>query len=483
MRFVEPQNVTGHYDLVVVGSGFGSLFFVKKFLERQPKSQILILEWGQFNTHAWQIENRRNAPLESEDVTRNNSGKPWLFTIGLGGGTNCWWAQSPRLHPSDFKLKTNYGIGMDWPMTYDDLVPYYKEAEKTIIVAGPDDIDKEWPKTGKYQQPPHNMSSADKLLKAAMPDKHFTVPNARLRTPLGARAACCASATCNLCPGDSKFTAENSLQGLLGDPRVSICLGAKVERLDAEASKISRVQFTSNGREYTAKGDLFVLGANAINSPFILLKSNIAGHGIGRYLSEKMYVHAEVFLKGLKHFDGGTATTCFNTSLLDGEHRREHGANVIYIENRMVYGLRPEFGRWREVLPVSFYIEDIPQESNGISVGDGDMPVIEPFKFTDYAHKSLKDGMEKLPEILKALPVEDIQFREIYPTLGHIQGTVRMGDSLEDSAIGGDLVHHQLRNLVVVGSSTFPTTGSVNISLTVAALSLRAADRLTRSAA
>jgi choline dehydrogenase-like flavoprotein len=183
----------------------------------------------------------------------------------------------------------------------------------------------------------------------------------------------------------------------------------------------------------------------------------------------------------LKHFDGGTATTCFNTSLLDGDHRRTRGAVVIYFENRFPEGLRPDFGRWREFIPLSVYIEDIPQETNVVAVGEGDLPVLERFSFTDYAYKSLKASLEALPGLLSPLPVESVEYQQIFPTLGHIQGTTRMGLSSADSVVDGDLVHHTLRNLVIVGSSTFPTTGSVNISLTVAALSLRSADRLTRS--
>ena len=482
MRFIETTALNDTYDLVVIGSGFGSLFFIHGFLRQRPKARVLILEWGRFNSHQWQLENQVNSDIPEESVIDNRSGKPWAFTIGVGGGTNCWWAQAPRLHPADFATRSRYGVGEDWPLSYDDLVPYYTEAEKIILVAGPDDISAVWPDTPRYPLPPHNMTTADRILKAAMPDKHFVVPNARLSRPVDGRSPCCATARCNLCPVDAKFTAENSLDSVLSHPQVDICLSAKVERLDAEAGRVRRALFRQGQREFAASGDLFVLGANAIYSPYILMRSGIGGHGVGRYLCEKMYVHVEAKLNGLKHFDGGTGTTCFNTSLLDGEHRRTRGAVALYFENRFSYGLRSEFGRWREVLPISFYVDDIPQEANGISLGDGDRPVIEHFSYTDYAHLAIKATLEALPDILSPLPVESIEFRDVSSTLGHIQCTTRMGLSNADSVIDRDLVHHTLRNLVVVGTSTFPSTGSVNPSLTVAALSLRSADRLTRSA-
>jgi choline dehydrogenase-like flavoprotein len=481
MRFIEATALNDTYDIVVIGSGFGSLFFVKGFLRKRPRAKVLILEWGRFNNHRWQIDNHRNSDIAQESVLDNRSGKEWAFTIGVGGSTNCWWAQSPRLHPTDFALRTKYGVGQDWPISYDDLVPYYSDAEQIFLIAGPDDLNSVWPGTPPYPLPPHNMTSADRLMKAAMPDRHFVVPNARLSTPVGGRSACCATASCDLCPVDAKFTAENSLDSVLSHPQVDICVSAKVERLDVEAGRVRRALFRSGQREFMASGDLFVLGANAIYSPYILLRSGIGGHGVGRYLSEKLLAKYEVSLKGLKHFDGGTATTCLNTSLLDGDHRRSRGAAVVYFENRFIFGLRPEFGRWRECLPLSVYIEDIPQETNNVSLGQGDLPVLEHFSFTDYAYRSVRATLEALPELLSPLPVERVDFDQFWPTLGHIQGTTRMGLSSADSVIDSDLVHHTLRNLVIVGSSTFPTTGTVNIALTVAALSLRSADRLTRS--
>ena len=81
----------------------------------------------------------------------------------------------------------------------------------------------------------------------------------------------------------------------------------------------------------------------------------------------------------------------------------------------------------------------------------------------------------KLPDLLAPLPVEQIIDRGIRRTESHLQGTLRMGNDPSTSVVDAGLVHHQLRNLVVVGTSTFPTCSCANPSLTAAALSLRAA--------
>ncbi|TIM38642.1 MAG: GMC family oxidoreductase, partial [Mesorhizobium sp.] len=92
--------------------------------------------------------------------------------------------------------------------------------------------------------------------------------------------------------------------------------------------------------------------------------------------------------------------------------------------------------------------------------------------------KGMAWAKEKLPALLAPLPVEEIFDRGIRPTESHVQGTLRMGLSPADSVVDRDMIHHQLRNLVVVGSSTYPSCSCANPSLTAAALSLRAASRI-----
>src|SRR5262245_57593610 len=92
----------GSFDVVVIGSGFGSLFFIDGYRQKHPHARILLLERGRNNTHAWQIEHAANSDIDHESTFRRDpTHKTWNFTIGLGGGTNCWFGQTPRFHPSD----------------------------------------------------------------------------------------------------------------------------------------------------------------------------------------------------------------------------------------------------------------------------------------------------------------------------------------------------------------------------------------------
>ena len=126
------------YDLIVVGTGFASSFFLLSYLERLgPHARVLVLERGTRESPQWQRLNRRNSSLEAESLFANRTPrKRWRFTAGFGGGSNCWWAVTPRMLPNDFQLRTMYNVGADWPLTYDDLEPHYVRAERVMEVSG-----------------------------------------------------------------------------------------------------------------------------------------------------------------------------------------------------------------------------------------------------------------------------------------------------------------------------------------------------------
>jgi choline dehydrogenase-like flavoprotein len=110
-----------------------------------------------------------------------------------------------------------------------------------------------------------------------------------------------------------------------------------------------------------------------------------------------------------------------------------------------------------------------------VTPGTNGRPRVSHPKHSDYGLRGVNAAIEKLPKVLAPLPVERIEVRQIDAVAVHLQGTLRMGDDQSESVVDAKQVHHQVRNLVVVGSSVFPTSGSAPPSLTVAAMSLRAA--------
>ena len=267
------------YDVIVIGSGFGSLFFLQRYLERQGQS-VLMLEWGEDWDHPTQLEKESTSLIPAEETFQyrpepGGENKRWHFTLGAGGGTNCWYAQCPRPLPSDFESATRFGVGMDWPVSYDDLEPYFSEAEAIMAVSGEDAIGLFSPRSRSYPQPPHRGSRIDRIMKKAMPELHFAMPCARARIPTANRPACCASLRCGLCPANAKFTGLNEMQHIFQHENLDFVTGARVLRLETKGGLISEVVYEKDGEIQSAAADLVVLGANAIQSPAILLASGI----------------------------------------------------------------------------------------------------------------------------------------------------------------------------------------------------------------
>jgi hypothetical protein len=193
-------------------------------------------------------------------------------------------------------MKQLYGIAQDWPVGYDELDPYYDEAETIMSISGPDDTP--FPRKGAYPQPPHLFTSVDKLLHEKYGKLYINQPTARARTPVGSRNMCCASSTCSLCPVNAKFTIENSGMGVYEDPRVELRYGAQVHHLTLAQNRAQQVHFVQDGKEQQATADAFALGANAIFNAHILLNSGDANPHTGKGIGEQI----------------GTQVTCTSTS-------------------------------------------------------------------------------------------------------------------------------------------------------------------------
>ncbi|WP_150303367.1 GMC oxidoreductase [Pseudomonas saliphila] len=476
---VSPERVANeHYELIIIGSGFGSTFFLNEAV-KHLSGRALVIEWGDHYPWATQVRERRNSDIPHASTYENLGDKPWNMTIALGGGMNCWFSQALRLHPKDFHMKTLYGVSNDWPVDYEALEPYYCQAETIMSISGDPAMASILPRSMPFPQPPHKGTTVDEMMKAIMPDRHFIVPTGRASVANDQRGVCCANATCYQCPVNAKFTAENGFPTLFAHPKVDVCVRSEVKSLDYQGDTITAAVFESNGRQYKVHGDMFVLGANAIQAPAILLRSDIVYGETALNLHEQIGADVEVYLDNLASMNGSTISTGLNYHFYDGDFRSERSASIVTFENRWPHGLRPEPDKWHHLLPLSIVSEDLPSLNNRVTVDPGSgQAVVHHAGPSEYGRKGLDYVIDNLDELLAGIPVESVHFRRWRATESHLQGTLRMGVNGDGSVIGHSLLHHQKRNLVVVGSASFPTCSPSNPSLTVAALSIRAAELL-----
>src|SRR5690554_2992457 len=118
------------YDIVAVGTGFATTFFLHRYLQRSARNlRVLVLEGGEFISHSEQMKHSKDLRWMIrrtwDQFVNNSPEKLWNYFPAFGGGSNCWAACTPRLLPEDFRLKSTYGVGADWPLTYEELEPYY----------------------------------------------------------------------------------------------------------------------------------------------------------------------------------------------------------------------------------------------------------------------------------------------------------------------------------------------------------------------
>jgi choline dehydrogenase-like flavoprotein len=442
---------------------------------------VLVLERGRMLTHAEHGVRQHQLDQDARQTYANvTPWKPWVFRIAFGGSSNCWAACTPRFTPEDFQLRTRYGVGVDWPITYDELERHYCDVEDVMSVSGPIDGGI-WPRSRPYPQPPHRLSDPDRMLRAAEPQYWFEQPCARpTRQTSRNRPVCCATGTCHQCPIDSKFTVLNELMHLFEAAGVEVRTGARVTEIEHAGNAASGVRWIENGREHRASGAVVAVGANAIFNPHLLLRSGLDGPEVGRGLVEQAAVWVELDLNGVDGFGGSTLISAMGYPLHDGPHRAARAAAIIESRNAPVW-LRDERNRWRQYLALKVIFEDLRQPGNRVtlSADDPDRPQVRFASHSRYTQAGLASVPDVMPRVVRALPVEDMRIvPEPNRTEAHVQCTTPMGDDPATSVVDRDLRHHKLRNLLVLGASVFPTCPPGNPTLTLSALSLRAAERL-----
>ncbi len=479
MPFGMPQPLT--YDLIVVGTGFAGSFFLESYLRKAPpQAKVLVLERGEVKEHAERIAARAYFPPSEPYINRSgNPDKRWMFSLAFGGGTNCWWGNSPRFLPADFEMHSRFGVGDDWPIGYDDLEAYYDAVETRLALSGAGGA-APYRRKNPYPLPPHRLTTPEKLLTQAYPDKFFNMPTARARTAEAGRGVCCANGVCNLCPVDAKFTIQNGMMAVYDDPRVTTVLQAEVLSVEHAGGHARGVRFTHEGREATAAGELIVLAANAIFNPVIMERSSLTHPMLGRRLHEQVGIEAEAMLDGVEGFGGSTSVTGIGYMLYDDEARRRDRAAIL-LETWNIGSIRNEPGRWRQVLPMRLVIDVLPDPGNFVRFDPAapNKPTVHYTTHTAYTQKAIDQAHADLARVLAPLPIESLRVDDdLIATEAHIIGTTVMGNDPANSIVDRNCVHHRLRNLVVLGSSTFPTGGPANPSLTIAAQAMRAADQV-----
>ena len=456
------------WDVILAGTGFASCFFAHSLKGRGLK--VLFVEKGGFIDRDTQLETRNyETPVEVPQDNRSGRRKDWTVRHQFGGCSNCWWGNTPRLHPSDFELKTRYGVGTDWPVSYAELEPYMLRAEQIMEVAG-GGSDAFLPRSGPYPLKPHAPTRAERRLMEHDPT-WVPMPTARA-TEGGSRTACCTSGTCGLCPVDAKYTILNGL-GALQDPGFHYLTDAEVRTVTTTGGAASGVTVRHAGGEAEIAAPFVGLGTNAISNAAILLRSGLGGGLVGQGLHEQIgqFLWLDI---AFDNYYGGTSITGAGYALYDGEFRRD--AASVFLESwNAPPSLRLERDKWLMRLKLKMIAEDLPLPENRV-VLEGDEAKVIWVGHSEYSYAGLARARDKISGLLP-FDHKIVLFGDFEPTEAHIQGGTPMAASADQGVVDADCRVFGTPGLACLGSGVFPTCAAANPTLTLAALALRAGER------
>jgi choline dehydrogenase-like flavoprotein len=531
-------------DVVIIGSGVAGALVANELAQAGIK--VLVLEAGPRIERATIVSNFYADPFKAPETCYPNpdhAQRPTVTALKdyyvqegpddfastyervVGGTTWHWLGTSLRLLPNDFKTKTTYGVGDDWPITYEELAPWYDKAEAAMGVAGDAAVDLGAPRTGDYPLPLIPVSYADTIVAEALSATDMqvaTTPQARNSIVYDNRPSCCGNHICiPVCPIQAKYDATVHV-AKAEQAGAQIVENAVVYAIDVDnAGNITQARFKRPDQsEGVATGKIFVLAAHAIEGPKILLMSqtdalpngvaNSSGM-VGRHLMDHPIQLSWCVTADPIYGYRGPLSTSGIENLRDGSFRATRSAFRIEMHNdgwefpgRQPYqsiadytrqGIRGEelrsilSARGERDFALASLNEQLPNPDNRIEPAfDRLDPVGIPrpriyYQVDQYTRDGMVEATKRHDQVFDALGATFRQHGQSFYGAGHIMGTTRMGSDPKTSVVDKEQRSWDHKNLFVLGSSTFVTTGTANPTLTLAALALWAADTIKAQAA
>ncbi|MCG8467673.1 MAG: GMC family oxidoreductase [Gemmatimonadetes bacterium] len=517
-------------DVCIIGSGITAILTAQRLTELADAT-IVMVEAGGWTTPFRERLQRRRRMIEYgenpwiDDHIEDQTGEGLMYrSMVVGGCAMHWDGATPRFSPEDFRQRSLYGVGTDWPIAYDDLEPYYADFERRIGVAGEPGPQEYDPRSGPYPMPPLPLSYNLARLKewgesADIP--FWTQPWAKATTEDHGRAICRRCDTCHVCPTGAKYTPDVTLRALIDAGRLDLHTHTLVRRLElAEDGETIEhaVAVDRNAPEEPVefRASTFILAAGYAWSPHLLLLSangrfpdGLANRSglVGKYMTGHPYMDAYVDLP-LELYPGMFATN----SLLSRKHASpgpldryvRHDLRIWEATSRRGPRLRDETGRvlfgdevladWRArskraVARLRSYYDVVPDRESSLTLDPsarnrwGDpLPKIafrdaeESIALRDHTHASIGAVFERMARAGDG----SLLSTSVSYTMEHPGGGCRMGDDPSTSVTDSYGRTHDHENLFVIGAPTLVSGGCANGTPTFSALSLRSAEEIAR---
>jgi len=447
------------YDVCIVGSGFAGT--TTALGTTSAGLRTVIVEAGSFPNRP--PDEHALAP----SFTYSNSGEFEYLPaahrqIMVGGTSNHWRGVVNRLRPDDFRMQSEFGIGADWPIGYDELAPYYCKAEQALWVQGYPPIEGAEPSRDcAYPQPIDTPFRAPEIRIGGKPLRFFS-PARSSRNGWPVRVA----------DDEIRRFTSSGFGTLLTDRQVT-----RIVSLDGRS--IDHVAIRSpDGDTQTLRARAFVVAAGVIETPRLLLLSRgqrgtvvpgIESRFVGRHFS----AHPGFPWKLPPDSIPGLEPGVFRSYDLADAFRRDK-LNAVHLQ-LLVVGHKPMWQLQTEM-------ESRPDNRVRLSQTATDrfgnpLPDVS-LSFSERDWQTRERGVEVLRGYARDAGLEAPRVKKTPNWRSHPSGTCRMANDARDGVVDQNSRVFGTDNLFVAGASVFPSSGTSNPTLTVVALAIRLGEHL-----
>lgn len=519
-------------DICIIGSGITAALMAEHLGEKTTR-KIDVIEAGGPSTPFGERARARQRYLDYGESPwardhlddQNAYGVTYGFSpsMHVGGLAMHWGGVSPRFSPEDFRVRSLYGLGADWAFTYEELDPFYQEAEVRMGISGEQGPVPYDPRGMTYPlgKLPINYNLAQLQAWATKAGiAAWSTPSAKNSVPYDGRAQCQRCDTCYpVCPTGAKYSPDFSWDKLAKANRITLHTHTLVRRLVADpAGAIVRAtgnRTDATGEEVTITAKTFVLAAGFVWSAHLLLLSTDAAHPnglangsglVGRYLAGHRNIGGQISLP-MELYPGINAQHSLQSKQFMRESRKggkylRHDVRIWESSVGREPRLRDDNGKlllgdamlndWRArakgaTARVRAYYDVIPDKESKLTLDGsrknrfGDpMPLVE---FKDAPESASLRGWQEeelrtfFRTMAKAGGGSVISLTSDAGDIGqeHPAGGCRMGADPSTSVVDPWGRTHQHANLWVAGAPTLPTASCTNGTLTFVAVGLRTA--------
>ena len=513
-----------HYDVIIIGTGAGGGTLAYRLAPSGKR--ILVLERGDYVPR----EKDNWDPKVVNAEGKYQAKETWLDKDGqelhphtnywVGGNTKFYGAALFRLRKEDFgELRHHGGCSPAWPISYEEIEPYYTEAERLYQVHGERGEDPTEPSSSSpYPHPavshePRMQQLSDDFSRQGL--KPFHTPLGVMLDERNPRTSRCIR--CNTCDGFPCLVMAKSdaqvvcVDPALTHPNVTLLTGAYVSRLETNASgrEVTKVHVERGGARESYSADLVVVACGAINSAALLLRSandkHARGLANGSDVVGRHYMgHINSVLMAISRcpnptiFQKTLSVNDFYLGSKEWQYPMGHISFVGKLDRETLKAGAPAIapGFTLELMAkhsLDFWLtsEDLPDPNNRITLDRKGKIVLSYKPNNEEGHKRLIKKLESMMQQQTKCPehghechvglfARNLFLGQRIPLAGvaHQNGTIRFGLDPKTSALDVNCRAHELDNLYVVDGSFFPSSGAVNPALTIIANALRVGDHL-----